>query len=473
MAVLAPSCGLVDNDDRAAPPSSTTSLPAPSTTRGSAGGVEPFEIQELAWEPCGRVECATLTVPVDWDDPQGTTPDLAVARRPATDAEDRLGAVMINPGGPGGSGVQLIRTVGDSSPLGRLGEQFDLVSFDPRGVGASQGMDCADDETDRFRLIDPSPDTVAEQDDLDDAARAVVDACLESDPDLAVALGTNQTVEDIETLRIALGEDQINWLGFSYGTYLGLRYADAYPEQVRAVVLDGVVDPSVGLEELNTNQARAFEQVLDDAGLLEQARRVVQQVEDEPLSGPRGVEIGPAVALTAVVAATYDEALMDQLGPALDGAEDGNPTALIALATTYWSFGDFPAYVGTICADFALPRGSDEWQALADRMAAAAPLAGASVANELLPCAYWPDTGAGEAVPIRATGVDRILVIGNTGDAPTPIAQARAVADQLDNAVLLRHDGEGHGSFNSSECVQDVVLRLFIDLELPAVDARC
>jgi len=463
---LGSSCSLAGGD-AAAP---TTTMPPGPSQRDTA--TEPFEIEALAWEACGRIECTTLAVPIDWADPQGPTTELAVARRPADDPRARLGTILLNPGGPGGSAVQLVRTIGPSSALGRLGERFDLVGFDPRGVGSSLGMDCGQDETDRFRRVDPSPDDADEQAALDRAARAVADACARIEPLLSAKLGTDQTVEDIETLRVALGDEQINWLGFSYGTFFGLRYADAFPDRVRAMVLDGVVDPSLGLEALNTNQARAFEEVLEDAGLLEQARRVLARVEADPLPARGGDVVGPAVVSTALVTGSYDASLMTQLARALDDAERGDGSALLVLAAAYWSFGDFPSYIGTLCADFPLPD-ADGWPALADRMAAAAPLTGAAVANEILPCAFWTGVDPAPPRPIAAAGVEHILVVGNAGDAATPIEQARAVADQLEGGALLEHDGTGHASFTSSPCVQDVVLRLFIELALPPSGTRC
>lgn len=444
-----------------------------------------FAVPDLTWEECGTgMECSTMEVPLDWDDPEGDTIELAVARRPATGpADERQGILAINPGGPGASGIELL----DAAPLmgmEDLNRWFDIVSWDPRGVGDSTPAVCDDALLDELRTIDPDPDDAAEQLALDDASQAYAESCTTESGDVMAHLGTDQTVQDLDLLRAALGEEQLSWLGFSYGTYLGQVYAERYPHRVRAMVLDGVVDPADGLEGLLTAQAVGFEGFLDDlsaecatdpdcpvADPRASAEALLAQVETAPLPAGDGV-LDSSTMLTALFASSYDPTLTRGLLRGLARAEDGDGTMLRNLAETYWTLGDYPPYVGTLCADVAHPDGGDEARAFAERIEAEAPLMGAAVANEILPCAWLPTQGPAPA-PIRAEGTPTILVVGNTGDVATPVEQAERVAEALDDAVLLVHEGEGHTSFGSSDCVDQAVLVYLVDLEPPTEGTVC
>ena len=464
----------------------TTGATGPAGTAGEPAEDLPVPVPELAWSSCGAgLECATLPVPLDWEDPTSPIIDLAVARRPATgDPDERIGVLALNPGGPGASGTSFVEATMALPGMRELNRRFDLVSWDPRGVGDSTPIVCDDEALADFRALDPEPDTADEQAALDDAARAYAEACLANSPEVLPLLGTDQTVEDLDLLRAALGEEQLSWLGFSYGTYLGQVYADAHPDRVRAMVLDGVVDPADGLEGLLAAQAVGLDELLatifadcdadpgcpvDDAAAVWED--LTRQVETEPLPA-RGGDVGPAELAVAAVASSYDAALSRQLLVAMARAEDGDGTLLRSLAETYWGFGDYPAYVATLCADVAHAEGAADAQAFAERLAAEAPGSGAAVANEILPCAWFPMDGPAPA-PIAAAGAPTILVIGNTGDVATPIENAERVAAALDDAVLVVHEGEGHTSFNDSACVQAIVIDYLVDLAVPEEGTVC
>ena len=455
-----------------------TGAPAPSVDRATPGTTAVDGTADPAdritdFSECGRdLWCATLTVPVDWDEPDGPEVDLAVAALPATDPEDRIGMLVLNPGGPGGSGVDFLRTARLLPGMEELNERFDLVSWDPRGVGGSARLVCDAEAVERFRGLDPEPDDADEQAALDEAAEAVATSCEDEAPELVSNLGTDQTIRDIDAIRAAFGDDQLSFLGFSYGTYLGQRYAEAYPERVRAMVLDGVVDPADGLAGLLRAQAEGLDESLDGE-VAAAYDRVLAIAESEPIPDGDGGTVGPAEVTTAAVMAVYDASFARQLPEALAAAEAGDGSGLAALAETYWTFGDYPAYVGTLCADSPHPEGTAEGRALADELAAAAPRSGVAVANEVLPCAYWAPTDPPPAEPVRATGAPTILVVGNTGDVATPVEQAEAVAEALDDAVLVVHEGTGHTSFGSSSCVGELVVRYLLDLEVPAPGTVC
>ena len=198
----------------------------------------------LDWRSCrGGFQCATLTVP--WDDavPDGRTVDLALLRAPARDQERRIGSLVMNPGGPGGSAVEFVRSIYSSLPA-ELRDRFDIVGFDPRGSGQSDPVECGYD-MDALYALDFSPDDQAERDELIAGMQSFVDACVVTNGDYLRHVSTADTVRDLEKVRAALGDDKLTFLGYSYGTYIGAKYAEAFPDKVRALVLDGAVDPSI------------------------------------------------------------------------------------------------------------------------------------------------------------------------------------------------------------------------------------
>lgn len=450
---------------------------APGTTLADDGPVAPIE-----WEPCGaRRECATYAVPADHDDPDGATVDLAVIRRPAT-GDDRIGSLFMNPGGPGGSGVDYVQ----ASPLDpTLNEYFDIVSWDPRGVGASEPISCNDD-VEELRRTDWNPDDEAEQAELDDAAEAVAASCADRYGDRLEQVATDATVRDLDLLRRAVGDDQLSYLGFSYGTAIGLRYAELFPERVRAIVLDGVVDPTQDLEELLTDQAVAFEETIDDTFATCAASstcpvadpaatfdRVQAAVEAAPLVVPGAEPVGPTALAYAALSSAYDQRRADTFIAALADADAGDGAALRQLADRYWQSARYSEYAAVVCTDNPHPEGAEAFRDMAERLAAAAPRLGAAVANEMAPCAFWAAPVTGSPGPVTAAGAAPILVVGNTGDSATPFAAAERVADDLESGVLLTYRGTGHTSFNSDACVKDVVRAYLVDLVVPDPGTEC
>jgi pimeloyl-ACP methyl ester carboxylesterase len=468
--------------DAGAPP--RTDAPGTTAARAPSGTTVPdeaFAVAPIDWEPCGsRRECGTLEVPVDHDDPDGATVELAVIRRPAT-GSDRIGSLVMNPGGPGGSGVDYV----SASPLDpTLNEYFDIVGWDPRGVGASEPISC-NRSVDAMRRLDWDPDDDGEQADLDAAAEAIADDCADEYGDRLAEVATDDTVSDLDLLRQALGDDQLTYLGFSYGTSIGLQYAERHPDRVRALVLDGVVDPNQDLEELLTGQAVAFEQTLDeafaacvDAGTCaedpaETYERVRAAVEAQPLPVAGGEPLGPTDLAYAALSSAYAEERAQSFVAALQAADRGDARALRQLADAYFASTDYSEYAAVVCTDNPHPESAEDYRAMTERMAEAAPRFGAAVASEMLPCAFWGSPVTGEPGPIRAEGAAPILVVGNTGDAATPYESAVQVADDLDSSVLLTYEGSGHTSFNSSECVAEAVRFYVVDLVLPEVGTTC
>lgn len=465
-----------------------TTAPATTTAPPPAAPAPGFVPAPLAWEDCGSgLECATLTVPLDHDRPDGPTTDLAVARRPARDRDARIGVLLVNPGGPGASGISFIE---GGPPLAGLDARFDLVGWDPRGVGASDGLAC-DDGVGPFLALDPSPDDPAEQAAIDAAAGALAADCTGPGApaaDLAAHLDSTVVARDLEVLRQALDEEQLSFLGYSYGTLLALEYLRAHPDRVRALALDGVVDPAQTLGDLLVDQAVAIDGLVTDglAACAADGRcrlddplgaydELAVRVEREPLPSADGEAVGPRRLAFAAIAATYRADGMARLGAALAIGLDGDGTALAGLADSYAVDDEsFVAYVATLCVDGPNPRGGEEAAAFAAALAERSPRFGAAIANEVLPCAFWgAEPGRRPApVPAEATGPP-VLVVGTTGDGATPYATAERVVAALPGSVLVTYDGFGHTASTADECVADAVRAALVDLELPPPGTVC
>ncbi len=488
LALGAGACSASGSDERAghAPggeaSATTASEPPPAGAPTTAAETPGFTPDPLGWQDCGSgQDCATLAVPLDHDDPAGPLIELALRRAPAGDPEDRIGSLLVNPGGPGASGVDFVDYPFDDA----ITERFDVVGFDPRGVGASTALACGGDVVDAFLAVDSGPDSAAEQDELDAAARAVAEDCAARDGELLAHVGTDDVVRDIDLIRRALGAEQISFVGFSYGTLLGMRYADAFPAGARAIVLDGVVDPAHDLRDFLRGQTVAFEQTMadvfaacgdspacPDAGGAAAYDELAARVEAGPLEAG-GSELGPADLATAAIYVTYSPGLWSLFYAALADGLDGDGQALYDLAEGYRSFGGFTAYLAVECVDSDHPTGSAEYQAFAGELAAISPRFGEAIANELLPCAFWPVPPAGTPAPVSAPGAPPVLVIGNTGDAATPVEQAERVAAELESGVLLTYEGQGHTSYGSSECVDGAVAAYLVELRAPDPGTVC
>jgi pimeloyl-ACP methyl ester carboxylesterase len=474
----------------------TTAAPsttAPATSTTDPGGLpEGWEPAPLEWTSCptgGRdlsgAECATLRVPLDWSDPSGPTIDLVVAKLPATGSPgERIGTLITNPGGPGGSGLDFLA----ADPFGAsLGRRFDRVSWDPRGVGRSTPVRCGGERARAFLAADPDPDTPAEQEQLDRLAQAVSSECARTDGHLLAHVGTVEVARDLEAIRRALDDGPLNYVGFSYGTQIGQHYAEMFPGQVRAIVLDGVVDPALGFTEFLMGQIDGFDAAFERsvAGCRTDTARcgvpdlaaaydeVKERVERAPIPAGDGRTLGPSELAVAAIYTGYGTDGWKRLGPALAQALRGDGQALVELSDRYHDLGGYGVYAAVVCADTPPPASPPEWQRFSDTARARSPRFGGSVANELLPCATWPVRSDAVSTGLAAEGAPPILVIGNTGDPATPLANAEAVADRLRSGVLVVADLPGHTAYGVDRCVTDLVDDYLTDLTVPADGTRC
>jgi pimeloyl-ACP methyl ester carboxylesterase len=484
-----------DSSDRAARASCPAALVERVAAPSGAGA------DALEWVPCDEgAEVAALAVPRDRSNPARGSILLAVARHRATG--ERIGSLLVNPGGPGASALGFALAAGDVFPDSIL-ERFDVVAWDPRGVGASAGVDCVDDAAmATFWAADRSPDDTGERTALLDAARVIADGCAVRNERVLPHLSSRQTVEDMEAIRVALDEEAISYLGFSYGTLLGAHYADEHPDRVRAMVLDGAVDPALTPERAVRDQAAGFEQALDsfldscaaDDGCAFYAGGDPQSAYDRLMAGidaeklyaldaagdERG--LGPGEADLGVAGALYrGRAGWAELASALVGAARGDGSELLRLADEYAQRSDAGDYSNELESSFAIgcldgPQPTPEGLAdLAADLAREWPRFGAATAWYGAPCAYWrapPD--AWPAAPVRASGAPPIVVVGTTGDPAAPYRWAESLADQLDSGVLVTVDGTAHTAYASGNaCVDDLVERALIALEAPAPETRC
>jgi pimeloyl-ACP methyl ester carboxylesterase len=460
--------------------SSTTASTEPPTTTTT---LLPLPVPEpIAWRGCGGgFQCGTLTVPVDYADPAGPTLQVAAVRRPAGDPERRIGTLVVNPGGPGASGVRRVRRGFEIAP--EIAERFDIVGFDPRGIGDSTPITCGG-AVRGFRDQDLAPTTPAGQQALEAAAKAVADECAATEGVRLAHLGTLDVARDLEELRMAMGEPQISFVGLSYGTLLGLLWAEMYPASVRAMVLDGVVRPEEDGTETSPEQLRgidrAFQAMADacaqdpacpataDGGLVAAYDRLAAQLAGQPGTTRTGI----TQLRYAVFMATYGSEHWPALWRALHDGLRGDRSGIAALAAQYEGLVAYTPFLLVTCLDTPHATTPGAWARDASRAAEASPRFGAALANELLPCAFLPESPY-RPHPIRAPGTPPILVVGSTGDVATPYDQAVAVAQELAHGVLLTVELQGHIAIDASDCADEAIARYLVDGAVPAPGTRC
>lgn len=466
--------------------SSTTDGGSPSTTGTPEAGARTID-----WSDCGGgFECGTITVPLDYTKPDGETIDVGVTRHPAEKPDERIGALFVNPGGPGGSAVELARSFGRA---GTIGDRFDIVGFDPRGVGESSPLDCHSHLLEIYDA-DPSIDSDADRKATLDASQAFVDECEEKYADILPFIGTTDVARDMDEIRKAMGEEQINYLGYSYGTSLGQEYARLFPTHVRSMVIDGVVDHAPdGLTTAET-QAAGFETALDsyiahceedgcgfgdqDAGaVIDEVTAAAEQAPIPAAGADR--DAGPGVVSLAVAQALYAPQLWGSLSSALRDAQDGDGSGLVELANMYLGTdgggSSFEVYFGVSCLDDTWPSDPNEVIDASIATQKEVPRFGGPIVVDYVRCSMWPAKAKPlKPVPASTKGLPPILVVSTTNDPATPYENGVAVAEQIPGAVLVTNEGEGHTIVGQGKpCIDDLVDAYFVDLEVPEDGVTC
>lgn len=463
--------------------------------------LQPFYEQVLEWERCGEeLGCSTAKAPLDWDDPEAGEIELALVRHVATG--NRIGSLLVNPGGPGGSGYDFVADSLAYAVGEPLRERFDIVGFDPRGVGRSSAVACYDPaQMDEYLYgIIPaergSDEWVAV---VEGSARDFGAACADKTGDLLANVDTVSAARDLDLLRAVLGDEQLNYLGYSYGTFLGATFADLYPGKVGRLVLDGAIDPSASDFEVTKAQAAGFENALrayvenclagsdcpfsgsaDDA--VAEVGRLLASVEQSPIRGSDGRLVGADTLLTAIIYPLYSADSWPYLSQMLDTVMLGDADAALSFADGYngrnadgtYLDNSTEAFRAINCLDYSYQSDVSVMRDKAAEIAAIAPTIGRFFGFGDLACVNWPYTSDRDRTEIHAEGAEPILVIGTTGDPATPYEWAVALAEQLESGALVSYEGEGHTAYNkSNSCVNDVVESFFIDGTVPQSDPRC
>jgi pimeloyl-ACP methyl ester carboxylesterase len=462
--------------------------------------LRPFYAQRLRWSGCGgEFECATMRAPLDYRNPSRGDVDIAMIRLPASKRDQRVGALFINPGGPGGSGIEYARQA--RAVLTKpVRARFDIVGFDPRGVASSDPIRCqSDQETDVWLAADASPDNAAEERRLEDLSRALAQRCRARGGSLLAHMSTQDAARDLDIMRSTLGEQQLFYLGKSYGTLLGATYAELFPGRVGRAVLDGAMDPQLSADELSRGQAEGFELAVqafvadcvrrecplggnrDEA--LRRLTKLLADLDHAPLETADSTRpLTQSLAVLGIAVPLYDRSSWTILRAALVDALDGDGTTLLTLSDLYTERQQNGHYENNsndaIYAVNCLDRPDDTAVADARRLAAAlsaeSSLFGSYIAWSNRPCASWPTKPTNAPLTIHAEGAKPILVIGTTRDPATPYKWAEGLAEQLTSGILLSYDGDGHTAYaQGNDCVDSVVAAYLIEGKIPADGTRC
>jgi pimeloyl-ACP methyl ester carboxylesterase len=491
-----------DDSDGAAPV--TAGSKAPPAVPGT----------QAQWAPCpdvpkglvGRAasgmtyDCASVAVPRNWAAPQsGETYDVAMIRIRSATQQDRIGSLLVNPGGPGGSGIDyaVYRSFGQA--LGGLPtevtDRFDIVGFDPRGVGRSDPVKCiSEKDQDATFAASPDPKSDAEFQEVVALNKRVAEGCGQKYGAQLPLFSTEQAARDMDAIRTAVGDQKTTYLGYSYGTLLGATYAQLFPDKIRALVLDGAINPKQNYIAGSESQAKGFERAFTNftawckanAGkcpIAPDARGAVTdalaKADASPVEGPDGREATSGWIFTAVVASLYTESGWQQLAEAVDDLQTGDADGIFELADQYadrkpdGSYSNlFDANLAVNCADTTGAPTVEQVRQLQGEWRKKYPLFGSALAMGMLPCTFWP--GTKDPYPAGpATGAPPIVVVGTTGDPATPYENTAELAKMLGTGQVLTWEGEGHTAYSSTKCIVDAVDGYLIDLQVPKEGLRC
>lgn len=458
--------------------------------------------QQPNWQNCGdEMQCATIAVPLDWSNPEGRRITLALVKHPAS-GDRRLGTVFVNPGGPGASGAAFVQESVDRAVSTELQQYYDVIGWDPRGVGNSAAVACLEpQEMDAylFGIPQSEPRTEAWMNELRADTKQYGEACAEQSGRLLQYVDTISTARDLDLLRQIVGDQKLNYIGYSYGTLIGSIYAELFADRVGRMVLDGVLASNISIFELVKFQTLGFELALSNylnwcleqrdcpfTGTVDEAKAEISQlladVEANPLPAEDGRELGVSTFITAIIYPLYDETSWSYLNQLFAEVAAGDTSLAFLLADSYltrdadgtYLDNSNEAFSAINCLTYGRVTDVDVIVENAKAIEAAAPIFGKYQGYSELACIDWPATPVVFEQPIVAAGSDPILVIGTTGDPATPYQWAVDLADSLENGVLLTYNGEGHTAYNrSNDCVLNAVDNYMITGEVPANNLQC
>ncbi|MBA3308512.1 MAG: alpha/beta fold hydrolase [Nocardioidaceae bacterium] len=522
-AVLAAGCGgaedLVGDDDE----TTSTSVPTEQTTSGSTPsptdqtteespddlpegigegpdgeGLDRFYDQQVTWEGCGSAdECAEIWVPLDYADPDGEAVTVRAARNLAGDESSRIGSLLINPGGPGGSGIDYLGYAAFDSTVTDV---YDVVGFDPRGVASSTPLDCLSDaELDEYVSSDPTPDDPGELDEFQADWADFTEGCQTHSGELLGHVSTVEAARDIDIIRAVVGDEELNFFGASYGTYLGATYAALFPENVGRLVLDGAIDPLADPRQAAIDQAAGFEVALTayleycvaqgDCPLgdtVEDSReRLIQlfeEIDENPLPTSSGREVTEGLAFLGVIVPLYSRDSWSYETDALRAALDGSGDDLLFLADLYaerqpdgtYANNGLEAQPAVNCLDHPDDASIEEIQAGGGDFIEASPTFGVAAMWWPYACSNWPVEAAEPHPDYSAAGAAPIVVVGTTRDPATPYEGAVKLAETLESGVLLSRDGDGHTAYGmGNSCIDDAINTYLVEGTPPEDGTEC
>ncbi|GIF18334.1 pimeloyl-ACP methyl ester carboxylesterase [Actinoplanes tereljensis] len=447
-----------------------------------------------------QYDCADVSVPRDWNDPQGgETYGISVIRIRSATQKNRIGSLLINPGGPGGSGVDTAVYLSYGEALGGLPteitDKFDIIGFDPRGVGRSDPVKCIDStDQDASFAAPPDPVSQADFDSLVALNKKIANSCGSKYGDQLVTFSTDQAAKDMDSIRTAVGDPKLTYLGWSYGTLLGATYAQQFPTSIRAMVLDGAVDPKQTYVQGSESQAKGFERAFTNftawckatpakCPIAPDARKAVTDAmaaaAKNPVAYSDGRKATSGWVFVAVISSLYSESGWATLAQAVAGLKEGNAKGIFTLADQYaerkpdGSYSNlFDANLAVNCADTKDAPSVEEVRKLQGEWRTKYPLFGAALAVGMLPCTFWP----GERDPYPAStanGAPPIVVVGTTGDPATPYENTADLASMLGVGHVLTWEGEGHTAYPSTKCIVQAVDGYLIGLTVPQEGLRC
>ena len=443
-----------------------------------------------------RFGCGRLSVPLDYTKPDGTHITLFLLRVRLSGQQHRIGSLVVNPGGPGGSGVDTAVGLGLVLSVDLL-RRFDIVGFDPRGVGLSNPLKCIPAALkDQATALDPDARTAAEYQAQVAVARSAATDCTRKYGSSLSHYNTEETARDMDLIRQAVGDPELTYLGFSYGTRIGSVYATLFPKRVRAMVLDGAVDPVAGEVASAETQAKGFENAYSQFAAACAARpscplgrdprafltALITSARAAPIRSSKHGETRRATAgyvLLAAISALYQQSEWSDLETALADAKRGDAIGVFRLADEYSQRDDKGSYTNLLDANITI-NCTDSSERISDGQIHQSlsawrtryPLFGTSLALGLLGCAEW--TAPQHPIPaVRSAGSAPILVVGTRNDPATPYASAQVLTRQLGSARLLTWNGQGHTAYPKTTCVTTAVNTYLVTRQLPAVGKVC
>ncbi|MDN3026603.1 alpha/beta fold hydrolase [Streptomyces sp. S.PB5] len=468
--------------------------PAPNAAEGGGDAPSPL--------PNGdKWQCATMKAPLDWDEPEGEKIGLALIRAKADgDESKRIGSLIFNFGGPGGSGVTALPAFGED--YAKLRTRYDLVSFDPRGVGRSAPVKCLDDlQLDAFYQQDATPDTAAERTRFMADTKEFNAACEDNSEKILPHVRTTDAARDLDLMRQVLGDDRLHYFGISYGTELGGVYAHLFPKRVGRAVFDAVVDPTEDSEQGALGQTKGFQLALDNFAedcvsrtedcpigdsaqdVKDRIAKLLKDLDSAPIPGLGLRKLTQTAATSGIVQSLYSQDFWEYLTEGLDQAYDGDGRVLMVLADSMNGRNEDGEYSNVGAANIAVncaddkPRYTESYvQRKLPEFRSASPVFGDYLAWQMISCTDWAVAGEADHPDVSAAGSAPILVVGNTGDPATPYEGARKMVEALGKGVgvELTYKGQGHGAYDSkNKCVQSAVNGYLLDGKVPTAGTIC